>query len=131
MSWTKKTFTEEFCKTRNCKPSTASTNWYNLIRLKRLSAQGDNQRDALPKKTSWITAPLIKKVSNMKASVGKNMLSSAVAYLRFSKAPQKIIEITSKAMYKAAGVVQDFYDSRQKTERQKKNWIKMSELKGV
>ena len=131
MSWTKKTFSEEFCKNRNCKPSTASTNWYNLIRLKRLSAKGDNQRDSLPKNPSWITAPAIKKVSNMKASIGKNMLSSAVAYLRFSKAPQKIIETASKAMYKAAGVVQEFYESRQKTDRQKKNWLKMAEIKGV
>ena len=131
MSWTKKTFSEEFCKTRNCRPSTGSTNWYNLVRLKRLSAKGDNQKDSLPKSVSWVTGPLIKKVSDMKPTVAKNILSSAVAYLKFSKGPKKITETASKAMYKAAGVVQEFYESRQKTDRQKKNWLKMSEIKGV
>jgi len=116
----KQAFRDWFCSKRNVCGSSGVTTYYNLRKL--------YGSDKIPTSTKWVTPAKLKQFESEKAVTKKNLFASLVAYLKAAKAPKSIIERASKKMVEYAGQVQKHYTSQKKTEKQKVNWVDMSQI---
>ena len=129
----KKEFVVSLCKAREkCGPSSATTHFMTIKRLYKILKNMD-KKDPLttvPKTGSWLTKRIFGKIKNLSLITQRNLVTSALVYLQWTKAPKNKQKVFSTKMYDLVKLIrEDTKKNKHKlSEKQKKMWATKEEL---
>ena len=129
----KSEFVTSLCKVREkCQASSATTHFMTIKRLYKLSKNMD-KRDPLttiPKGGSWLNKRIFGKIKKLSHVTQRNLVTSALVYLQWTKAPKNKLKIFSDKMYELVKLIrEDTKKNKHKlSDKQKKMWATKEEL---
>ena len=111
-------FIELLCATRKCKISSARTTFYNVKRARKLL----HQNGKIPRSVKWLPNDT-SFLDSLSPTAQKNVSASLVTFIRVLDGPQSKLKLYVDHMNKFARKVDKIYQSGEKSEKQKQNWL--------